>query len=141
MKYTKIRVGALIYDKNLEAILLLYRYHYGSEYYCSVGGTVEDGEDLLDSIKREVFEEVNLQIKDPKLIFEYDHDKYKGQHEVFFLVDTFAGEIKLGQPELDRLSPNNIFKPTWIKYAEISKIKLLPPQLKSWVLNNLSVLK
>lgn len=141
MSYKKVRVGALIYDKEFESILLLYRFHDGVEYYCTVGGTVEDGENSLESIIREVFEEVNIQIKNPKLIFEYDHDKYIGQHEMFFFVDEFVGEIKLGQPELSRLSPTNIYKPIWVPSTEIKNIKLLPPKIKKWLLDNLSVLK
>lgn len=137
----KVRVGAVVFDKSNKKLLLFWRHHRGQEYYCAIGGTVEKDEDLISAIKREVYEEVNLTIKSPQQIFEYDHELFPGQHEVFYLVSEFEGEIKLGFPELGNLSTENIFRPEWISLNKIFTLNLLPPILKEWLIANFDMLK
>ena len=40
------------------------------------GGNVDDGEKQIDALKRELFEEIGLKIKDAKRLFSWNHYKY-----------------------------------------------------------------
>ena len=53
------------------------------------GGNVESNEKPIDALKRELLEEIGLDIKDAKLLFSWDHYKYNSVLH-FFLVPLTA---------------------------------------------------
>ena len=61
-------------------ILLQLRDEKPNIYYPGVwglfGGNVEPNEKPIDALKRELLEEIELDIKDTKLLFSWDHYKY-----------------------------------------------------------------
>ena len=63
-----------------------------------VGGRINPGETLMENLRREVKEEVNLEIRnDPKLVAAQDILRVPGRHVVRL---TFVGEAD-GTPHLD----------------------------------------
>ncbi len=105
--------------------------------WCVPGGAIELGEAFEDALKREVKEETNLDIKNPKLfdIKENVHMIYPNKDEVYYtdfvyVVTEFFGELKPDAEskelvffDIDNL-PDNIM-PTQIDYIKkfVAEIK------------------
>ncbi|MCX6742194.1 MAG: NUDIX hydrolase [Candidatus Pacearchaeota archaeon] len=98
---TYIRVGAIMFYKDK---LITTRMRKGdSVYHVLPGGGVEDNETILEAIKREVKEELNLKIVNLRLVYIRElnlGDKGRGM-ELYFYVDTYKGIPKKGfDPEI-----------------------------------------
>lgn len=65
------------------------------------GGHIENGESIFQALKREVREEVNLEIFDPQ----FAHILYRKKKEkdkriyMFFIIEDWSGELKNMEPE------------------------------------------
>ena len=85
------------------------------------GGKVESGEASEDALKRELKEELEIDIYDPVEIFNYRH-VYPGASEVslkFFRITRFQGEIR-----------NRVFQQIrWVKVEELPKLDFLEGDL------------
>lgn len=99
----ELQVGVKVLLKNGDGKYLLVR--RSSEKYPEVGprwdivgGRINPGATLLDNLKREVKEEVGLELeKEPRLIAGQDILRVPGRHVVRL---TYVGEIR-GEPRLD----------------------------------------
>lgn len=126
---TRNRAVAIIIKDN--KILLLYRFKNGEEYYVFPGGGVEDGERVDEAVIREIKEETGFNATIAKRLWEYENN---GGMEHFFLINDFSGELKLGGPEQERQSSDNIYRLEWISLEKVRGIKLLPTPMKEKVL-------
>ena len=129
------RAGMMLIKNN--RILLLERNRYGYHYWAIPGGTVEKGEDIKKTASREILEETGLRVKidsssKPIIIS-------ASRHETYFWPADFTGKAKLGGPEKERNSKENHYSLKWVKFAELKKINLLPPQLKSALLKKIKI--
>jgi 8-oxo-dGTP diphosphatase len=120
------RVAVLIIDQH--KILLFYRFKENRTYYALPGGHVEAGEALEETAIREIKEELNLDITLGHKLCEYENG---GRLEHYYLAARFSGEIKLGFPELGKLSPQNVYRPEWVPLAGLAGIPLLPEAIKA----------
>lgn len=125
-KPNRDRVAVLIIEQ--DKILLFYRYRDGRTYYALPGGHVETGEALEETAIREIKEELNLDIDLDRKLWEYENG---GRMEHYYLAGDFSGEIRLGFPELGKLSPQNVYRPEWVPLAELADIPLLPEAIKA----------
>jgi 8-oxo-dGTP pyrophosphatase MutT (NUDIX family) len=125
-KLNRDRVAVLIVDR--DRLLLFYRYRDGRTYYALPGGHVETGETLQETAVREIKEELNLDIDLERKLWEITNG---GRQEHYFLAAGFTGEIKLGFPELGKLSPQNVYRPEWVPLAGLTDIPLLPEAIKA----------
>ena len=100
--------GCIIVKDN--KVLLQKRVDNGK--WATHGGSLELGEDFEDALKREVKEELNINIKDPKLFKFYsgekEHHIYPNGDEVygvsaFYIVTDYDGEFKLDANEVVEL--------------------------------------
>ncbi len=127
-RYGKI-ISTLCFIQKKEEVLMLHRYkldsHYHKRSYRPLGGKVEQGENPLQSVVREVKEESGLDVK-PKwrgiITFSTKSKKYDWEAHVF-LADNFDGDI-IDSPEGDLV---------WVKKENLSELdmpegdkKLLP---------------
>lgn len=130
---TKHRAVLIIADDN--KILLLYRFKNGEEYYVFPGGGVEEGEEILDAAVREAKEETGLDVTIQRSLWDYEN---KGRIEHFFLVDKFSGELKIGGPEEERQSPDNVYRLEWVESEKLRGLKLVPETMKNRILEYFS---
>ena len=119
----ELQVGVKALLKNREGKYLLVR--RSSEKYPEVGarwdivgGRINSGTTLLDNLKREIKEEVGLNLtEEPKLIAAQDILRIEGRHVVRL---TYLGIIE-GQPKLDE--DHTEFN--WFTMEEIKKLENL----------------
>jgi mutator protein MutT len=115
-------------------ILLMRRFVKGrGEYWVFPGGGVEEGETVEQAMKREVLEELSLQVTEYNLLFEMFNDftmneKYPPRQEYFYLVTGFTGEVKLGGEEAERMSEADQYHPTWVPLAHLKDMTNLKPE-------------
>jgi 8-oxo-dGTP diphosphatase len=106
-------------------ILLIRRRHNGVEYLVYPGGGIEEGEAPIDALRREVSEELGLEIKSsPEPLFELMN---KGQKEFFFLVKDFSGKERMGGPEAIRMNENNSYELEWLPVVGLPSFANLYP--------------
>ena len=132
----RIAVRAIIVDGNklLLARLNSSTSNTSNEYYCTIGGGLDDNEGLIDGLKREVLEETGVIAKVGKLLCV---QQYKDKHdniEFFFYItngrdfrDIALSKTTHGQQEISEIGfydPTNIHVlPQFI--SETSVLELL----------------
>ena len=114
-------VAALIFQ---DGRLLVCQRHETSEFPLKwefPGGKVEPGEQCEDALKREIKEELAIEIHDPVKIFSHRH-VYPGAFEVnleFFRVTRFSGNVR-----------NQVFQHIrWVPVGELTKFDFLDGDL------------
>ena len=105
-------------------------------FYRPIGGTVEYGENSKDAVIREVREEINAEISDPKLIFVIENIfKYLDQvgHEVDFIYEAeLADKTLYNKAILDGTEGVVKYKAVWKPIHEFTSNpteKLVPDGL------------
>jgi 8-oxo-dGTP diphosphatase len=108
-------------------VLLMRRYRVErGEYFVVPGGSVEDGEDILQAAERELHEETNVSFRLESLLYQSRNPR-SGRIGHYFLARWLSGEPHLGDgPERDRSNPVNVYAPTWVLMAQVKEIPLFP---------------
>lgn len=86
------------------------------EYYVVPGGGIEDGETLEENVKRELSEELNVEIE---IIGYLGTIEYDTNIANFFHCNIVKGEPKLGGEELDRMTDDNYYE---VRFVDINKL-------------------
>lgn len=103
------------------------------EYYTFPGGGLEDGETLEEGTIREIKEELGIEVKVIKKLYEMKSDKFN-QKEIFYLCEYINGEFGTGDgPEFNN-DPKYIssgkYLPEIIKRDKVKDLFLLPFEIK-----------
>jgi len=106
-------------------VLLLRRIKNGQEYYCFPGGGIEKGETAEITMKREIKEELSLDVQSYEKLFDIVN---LGGREFYFLVKNYSGEPRLGGPEKERMNEQNQYYIEWIDFSELGKTTNLYPE-------------
>ena len=85
-------------------------------YYAIPGGHVEEGETCEETVKRELKEELNIDIE---IVKELGYMMINGVKEVYFLCKRINGEPVLGGEELERNTKDNYYE---FRYYPIDKL-------------------
>lgn len=104
-----------------DGLSVIFRRKNGEEYYVIPGGGVEDNETLEEALKRELKEELNIDVNVLEEVFKTENDD---RIEHFFKCEFISGTFTLNGEELDRMSENNYYEPTFIKISDIDKYDL-----------------
>ena len=86
------------------------------EYYVVPGGGIEDGETLEENVKRELSEELNVEIE---IIGYLGTIEYDTNIANFFHCNIIKGEPKLGGEELERMTDDNYYE---VRFVDINKL-------------------
>ncbi len=103
------------------------------EYYTFPGGHLENGETLEEGVIREIKEEFGIKVKVIKKLYELENNKLN-MKEYFFLCEYIEGKFGTGDGEEFFNNPeykdSGEYIPEIMKKEDISKIVLLPPEIK-----------
>ena len=110
--------GIIKTEKGLSTI---FRRKNGVEYYVIPGGGVENDENLEEALKRELREELNIEVNIKDLAFKTETDD---RIEYFYECEYVSGDFTLNGEELDRISENNYYEPTFLKLEEVNNVSL-----------------
>lgn len=107
-----------------DRVLVMRRISEGKEYFIFPGGNVEQGESIEDALRREIKEEVNLNVENCREVLRVED---WGKEHVFFLIDRFSGSVQLGGEEKERMNENNHYLPTWYSKDELKDLAPFRP--------------
>jgi len=108
---TEIRSRVNVLVRNNNKFVLIFRHKNNEDYYAIPGGGIEVGETPEVAAKREVDEELGLQLKNTKLVSEI---KTETRHHFNFLSETNDTKINVTGPELKHLNmTEDLFRPEW----------------------------
>src|SRR3989344_5095980 len=116
-----MRVVAIIIKD--DKILLIHRIKNGQEYYVFPGGALEEGETSEEAIARELKEELGIDIKPDKLVFQIVN---RGVEESYFLVKGFSGPPKWQEQE--KFTGNNQYYSIWVDLETANNLENLFPE-------------
>ena len=123
-KYPRVGIGVLIENNAGEVLLGLRQGSHGEGEWCFPGGHLDFGETIFETAKREVKEEVDLDVDEFEFISVTDEMRYieEGKHYVGLGVKATynGGTPKLMEPEKCKewklfsfnALPNNLFENT-----------------------------
>lgn len=107
-----------------DRVLVMHRISGGEEYYVFPGGNVEKGETVEDALRREIKEEVNLNVENCREVLRAED---WGKEHVFFLIDRFSGSVQLGGEEKERMNEDDQYLPTWYSKDELKDLAPFRP--------------
>ncbi len=91
-----------------------------NEYYSLPGGGLEEGESLYENVKREVNEEMNIDIDILGYLGKSEDEK---TIQYYFHAKRIKGEPILGGEELERLCDDNYYEVTYLDVSNLDKEK------------------
>lgn len=91
------------------------------EYYVIPGGGREEGEKLEDTVKRELQEEMNVEIKVLGYLGKREDDETCAN---YFHCQIINGTPILGGEELDRMNKANFYEPRFVSISEIDSLDM-----------------
>ena len=135
----RIRASAIIFVD--DKLITVYREKMvdGSlkKYYTIPGGGVEKGEDIIEGTKREIMEEIGIDVEVTSEYFYLEDEKSK---QYFYMANYISGIIGSGEgPEFTSrdIEKYGLYEVRLIDKDEISRINLLPPQVKKYIIDNI----
>ncbi len=125
----RIRVSAIIERDN--KVLLIYRIKDEKEYFVFPGGGIEDGESSTDAIKREIKEEIGINIENVKVAFEFEEKDPRRdnlQKHIYYAIDDFEGKPKWNSSGPEIHSEQNSYKLVWINKEKLKSMENVYPE-------------
>ena len=119
-----MRVSARAIILQNKKVLLIHRFKEGIEYYVIPGGGVEPDETPDETVKREIMEELSLDITINTIIENYTN---KDNSVIYYLVTSFKGNVSINGPEKIKMQedPTNRYIPEWVNIDNIDLINLV----------------
>ena len=108
------------------------------DYYVTPGGKIEENESHDEALRREIKEELGIEIEIKNLCLELDDRDYNDSFQYFYNCNYKAGELGTGDgPEFtDKDNYKGVFEIVLVDKKEISKLNLVPEKIKEILVNN-----
>ncbi|GEM47453.1 NUDIX hydrolase [Deinococcus cellulosilyticus] len=126
------RVRAILIEKDHVALIHREKMLEGApvQYYVFPGGGIEAGETPEEGVRREILEELGLEIEVSSLFAEL----HGQSHEGFFVCKVRGGTFGTGQgPEFSGLG-NGTYTPVWVPLSRLADLPVLPEAVKTRLL-------
>ena len=123
----KITTTLLFIIKDNKILLPMKKRGQGQGFYNGVGGKMQDGENIVDTLLRETKEEINVTPVDFRNVGKIDFDLfYKGEKALetmeIFIANDFEGQLKESEE----------MKPFWFDLDKIPYDKMFPDD-RLWI--------
>ena len=117
-------------------IAIMHRIKEDRDYYTFPGGGLEDDENKENCIVREIVEELGINIKPIKQVYEYHNDS---SIQYFYLCEWIDGDFGSGRgPEMINYLPHKgQYIPTLQDISTINTINLMPPEITEKLLKDI----
>ncbi len=118
---------------NNDEITIIKRTKDSEEYYVFPGGSVEDGEDSVQALHREMAEELGIKIEIKRLFAEIIlHNNEKSTHEYFYLCTQTEGVLGSGYDKkfVSDSEYKNNYQIVTVKIADIKNLNLRPVTIR-----------
>lgn len=127
---TRVSSRAIIFLEG--KILLIHRKRDGKEYWVTPGGGVEEGETLEEAVKREVREEIGIDVEVGREVLRVTNHVYDEDNEQHFFACTYvSGEIGSGTDEkMMNRDPLDASEIVSVASEEILEMNVVPVELK-----------
>lgn len=135
----RIRAAAIIFING--KLITIYREKLINgilkKYYVIPGGGVEENETLEEATKREILEELGINIE---LTEKYFYFEKEDAEEYFYIANYIDGTIGTGTgPEFTNrdIEKYGTYEVKLVSKEEIKDINLLPPEVKNYILKSI----
>ena len=108
------------------------------DYYVTPGGKIEENESHEEALRREIKEELGIEIEIKDQCLELDDRDYNDSFQYFYNCNYKTGELGTGDgPEFtDKENYKGVFEIVLVDKKEISKLNLVPEKIKEILVNN-----
>lgn len=108
------------------------------DYYVTPGGKIEENESHEEALRREIKEELGIEIEIKDLCLELDDRDYNDSFQYFYNCNYKTGELGTGDgPEFtDKENYKGVFEIVLVDKKEISELNLVPKKIKEILVNN-----
>lgn len=134
----KKAVRAIIFQHG--KLLVMFRNKHGHKFYTLVGGQVDEGEPLVQTLIREVREETGLTVSAASEVFYEKHKPPFNDQHVFLCEIEPSDSVKIQEFSeealLNRLGAN-IHEPLWVDLNTFERIPFRTTQLHAAILEGL----
>lgn len=130
----KARAAAILIQN--DKIALIERYRSGRHYFVFPGGKIEPGESPAVAAKRELKEELGLEVNIGQMVAEV---WYLGTPQYYFLAEDISGQFGHGTgAEMNSLSDSEkgSHLPVWMRVDELSSQPVLPKVVAGFVVTS-----
>jgi 8-oxo-dGTP pyrophosphatase MutT (NUDIX family) len=120
LEYKERRAArVIVFDKDNNIALL---HATRDNYHKLPGGGVEEGEDIMSALRREVIEEIGCEITNTKELGVVE--EFRNQHSFHQISNCFIAELsgEKGKPKLTQSEIDEGFEPIWLSLDEAIKI-------------------
>lgn len=118
-------------------VVLIHRKRDGLEYWVTPGGKVEEGESLEDAVKREVREEIGIDVEVSHKALQVSNRAYNEDNEQhFFLCKHRAGRLGDGTDEkILHPDPDDFSEIVLVDVSDIQNMNVVPAEVKSSIVD------
>ena len=137
--HTSVR-GIVNYNDQIVLIHRVKKRDDGSvrDYYVVPGGKIEENESKMEALKREIQEELGIEVDIGNLILELDDREYNDSFQYFYECKYKSGELGTGNgPEFtDKVNYKGLFEIVLVDRDEIRNLNLVPEKIKDVLIGN-----
>jgi ADP-ribose pyrophosphatase YjhB (NUDIX family) len=117
-------------------LLVMHREKFGSSYDTLPGGNIRINETPVDALNRELAEETQLQLTNPRLVM-IEHAGHPYGDQYHFLCDYVSGEPRIlpgSEEDLINMMGKNLHMPVWVSLDELADRNFRTREVKEKIL-------